>query len=91
MLRNESRAENYSADTTMFLRGRAFWADRLGISTVTLIRAFRRGELKGIRIGDRVLHSPEQVEQWLDCRLQRQPAADDVAREQRAARQIDTP
>lgn len=49
----------------MFLRGRAYWAERLDLCTVTLLRAYKSGNLEGYRVGDRVLHSPVQIEEWV--------------------------
>jgi len=49
----------------IFLRGRTYWAERLDLCTVTLLRAYKRGNLEGYRVGDRVLHSPEQIEEWV--------------------------
>ena len=48
-----------------FLRSRSFWAERLGICEATLARAAKRGDLSFERLGDRVLHSPEHITDWL--------------------------
>jgi hypothetical protein len=58
----------------MFLRGRAFWAERLDLCAVTLLRAYKRGDLEGYRVGDRVLHSPEQIQDWVRGRAENRKA-----------------
>lgn len=59
---------NETAKAEPLLRSRQYWAERLGICAATLARASRRGELSVVRIGDRALHSPAQIESWLASR-----------------------
>jgi hypothetical protein len=64
-------AQSKPADAAMpndglpLLRSRRFWAERLDVHEITLMRSYRCGELEGIRIGDRVLHSPDQIDRYI--------------------------
>jgi hypothetical protein len=59
-MNKESRSDEFP-----LLRSRKFWAERLGVCEATLARAAERSDLAFVRVGDRVLHSPQQISDWL--------------------------
>jgi hypothetical protein len=59
MIQNIELSEKEAVDGLPFLRPRSYWAQRLGCHPITLKRKHDDGELEGVRIGDRVMHSAE--------------------------------
>lgn len=50
------------------LKPETYWAEQLNVCSATLARARKRGEIAFVRIGDRVLYSPEHIAQWIRSR-----------------------
>lgn len=44
------------------------------VSRMTLLRAIKRGELKGFSIAQRTLVKPEEVKRWIETRYNREMA-----------------
>lgn len=48
------------------LKSETVRAAEVGVHRITLLRARQRGELAYLRVGDRILYTPEHITEWLE-------------------------
>jgi len=56
-------------------------AEAVGVSQITLFRAYDSGNLKGYRVGARISHSGQQLLDWLEAGGKTGRTVEDVRRE----------
>lgn len=65
--------ERYSIDTTERLLTQAEVADVLRVSRWTVARLIGRGELRGVRVGDRLRFRRREIDEYLDRDREKKP------------------